>query len=126
MTAVALDTALEALRVTTDLLDAALETHIFDASKDAVAMAASDEARQISINRNLLAAPQRLSLLASIKNEAPMLLLGSFHKTHADVLRWDTFIEDYSLGIRTSLGDFTHLPSGIRYLVVVAPIPAEA
>ena len=127
MTAVSLDAALAALRTSTDLLDEILHA-AFDSSKphEAVAIAESAEAKQIAHNRQLLTAPQRLSLLARIEQEAPTLLLTSFHKTHADVLRFDALTQDDAAGIRTAVGDFTHTPSGLRYVVVVAPVPEGA
>lgn len=71
-------------------------------------------------------AQKRFSILGHTQDEMPSILLGSFHKTHSDILSFDAIADDYSLGIRTAVGDFTHTPSGRRYIVAIAPIPPEA
>lgn len=68
----------------------------------------------------------RLGVLSQPLGQLQALLLESLRTTHADVLRFNSISEHYELGIRTVSGDFTHAPSGHRYIVAIAGIPPEA
>ena len=118
-----------ALTVITDELADALTTHIYDTEDEA---GQSTQAQLIRRARDLLdgAEPwdrfRRLGVLGNIQCECPSILLLSVGKTHQDVLSFDHISINHELGIPTSVGDFTHTPSGRRYIVAVAPIPEEA
>lgn len=56
------------------------------------------------------------------------LLLGSFHRTHREILDYEDFRETHELtqsGSRIVAGTLLHKPSGHRYLVTVARIASS-
>lgn len=71
-----------------------------------------------------------LSLLRTHQGEACALLLQSIESSHAGVLRFDDLVEVRDQGgMRTACGQFTHVPSGRRYVIgisAVSPITGEA
>lgn len=65
-----------------------------------------------------------LSLLRSHEGPGAALMLASFQKCHADLLRFDDLSVELTDNLKVAVGDFTHLASKRRYLIAIAEVPA--